>query len=358
MEKNRLYGPKKLVSDLTKCPFATELEEKLRVLQNDEAFLNANSFRDQCMRLNELFRSNSNEKHNTSYEKLRYLFDPPPNKSSLQQQIQKSLSPPGKNGRPASLNDDEILILNEWIMKRFEKKKWPTYEDLESKILKKFNKIATTSMMYGYVHNANNFSVEIVHPMEDERVNFSEADVIRYTKELMEKMIGVRRGFLFNVDEAGQNDYVDARAQYVILPNETTKCAGIPAKRCGRKLTVIHTIASDGQWIKPMFIVPRKCIDSELYQAIPRDNIEVRYQHKGFLNTQIFADWMATVFIPHLKAKRLEKNYDGPALLILDGFSAHSKVTECFSQELLSALNLKICYLAIRRLTHQINFNP
>ena len=55
--------------------------------------------------------------------------------------------------------------------------------------------------------------------------------------------------------------------------------------------------------------------------------------------------WFSAIFIPCLRDKKKRKAYDGPSLLILDGFSAHSKVTSTIPQSILDELNLRILYI-------------
>ena len=223
-------------------------------------------------------------------------------------------------------------------------KKFPTYEDLEDYILKNFNKNITHRALVYYLHNHTPFLVTLASPMDEERVKFSEEQVKNYIDEITQKLVGVRRGFLFNCDESGQCDYIDERQTFVIHPRDE-KSPKIPVSRAARRLSVLHTIASDGEWIKPLFVVPRKTLDSSVYKVIPPDQIEVKHQNKGFLNTEIFEHWFTSIFVPHLKEKRLRKQYSGPALLLLDGFSAHTKVTSAIPDSLLQELNLRVLYL-------------
>ena len=152
--------------------------------------------------------------------------------------------------------------------------------------------------------------------------------------------------FLFNCDESGQCDYVDARETFVIVPKEEVT-PKIPISRAARRLSVLHTISSDGEWIKPLFVVPRKTLDMSVYNVIQPDQIDAKHQNKGFLNTEIFEHWFTNIFIPHLKEKRIRKHYNRSALLLLDGFSTHSEVTSVIPSTLLEELNLRILYLHI-----------
>ena len=156
----------------------------------------------------------------------------------------------------------------------------------------------------------------------------------------------VKNGFLFNVDEAGEQDYVDACKTYVIMPKKASNSTPkIGVSRTGRRLTVIHTVATDAEWIKPLFIVNRKTYDSEIHRYIAEGMIDIQHQPRGFCNAPLFGHWFLNIFIPHLQKKRKDHNYDGPALLLLDGFTAHRKITDYITERHLEELNLKILYI-------------
>ena len=340
---NEEVPPKKIVplSKEHEAGLSQELKNSLALLQDDEKFQNCSTFRQQCSRLNELFRSDP--KNMLSYSKLAKLFDPPINKSSIQQQVIKIQIPPKANGRPSILKKEELEELHKCIEECFSRRYYPTFDEVEDEIQKRFGKVPNRYMV-SYFTNSFNYNVILGEPMEEERVMYDEIAVEKYVKDITMNLTGVRRGFLFNCDESGQNDFVDCRKTFVICP-EGVLHPFIPVSRSSRKLSVLHTIASDGEWVKPLFVVPRKTLDSDIYRVLPPDSIEVHHQNKGFLNAAIFAHWFSDIFIPHLLEKRKRKHYEGPALLILDGFSAHTKVTETLTDEVLSKFNLRIVYI-------------
>ena len=333
-----LEGPKNLRNN-----FETDEEKAVKYLvdqlEKDEEFCESSTYRAQCGRIFELFRKDTK----VPYSKLALCFEPSVNKSSVQQQVNKFLTPPKDNGRPPMLTDDEDKEINAWVQECFSREFYPTYSEFADEVLKRFNKIATNSII-NYFMCRHQYAGIVATPMEAARVNFDKEKVEEYLKIIPKLLACVRRGFLFNCDEAGQQDFVDTRPCYVICPNEHID-PKIPVERASRRLTVLHTIASDGEWIKPLFVVPRRSVDSDLYDTIPYESIDIKYQNKGFLNSEIFMHWFSKIFVPHLINKRKAKNYYGPALLILDGFSAHTKVTDSIPQDILDQLNLRVLYL-------------
>ena len=312
-------------------------------VKNDKEFLEAESFRDQCTRLNVLYRQSCEKK--VSYDILASIFADKTTRSSIQQQIVKAENTPRQNGRPPGLSKEECEECDEWLQTMLGNEDFPTWEDLEDHIFEKHKKAPTHAEIYDFLEKFS-YESRIAEPMEEERVNFSKGELVRYLTQLNTFCQNVKHGFLFNVDEAGEQDYVDACKTYVIMPKKAHNTVPkIPVSRLARRMTVIHTVASDAQWIKPLFIVNRKTYDSEIHDYITEGMIDIQHQPKGFCNAPIFGHWLLNIFIPHLIEKRKSHNYYGPSLLLLDGFTAHHKITDYISPEKLKELNLTLLYL-------------
>jgi hypothetical protein len=76
--------------------------------------------------------------------------------------------------------------------------------------------------------------------------------------------------------------------------------------------------------MKPFIIVDRKTLDDEL-TLIDYSPLTVRivYQKHAFMTKQLFDQWAEEIFFPSVYIKRLQNQYSGEALLIMDGFGAH-----------------------------------
>ena len=143
---------------------------------------------------------------------------------------------------------------------------------------------------------------------------------------------------MFNLDESGQQDFIDARKVHIVIPDALNQGKiTYPVDRTGKRITLLHCISTDGTALTPMLIVPRKYIDDEVFDIISDETVMLRSQSNGFLTSELFKEWMLKIFIPAIENKRKKRNYNGMALLLMDGFKGHQKAIE----EIQSTLNEK-----------------
>jgi hypothetical protein len=74
-----------------------------------------------------------------------------------------------------------------------------------------------------------------------------------------------------------------------------------------------------------MVVVPRKTIETELYSLglTPR-KVLYAYQENGFITTELFDEYADEIRFPFIEETREEMQYDGAAIVILDGCSCHN----------------------------------
>ena len=143
------------------------------------------------------------------------------------------------------------------------------------------------------------------YPMEADRVLANEEDIEEYHQKLRELLPQVRVGFLFNADETGEQDFVDSRSITVIVPKGYHKSRiPLPVSRCGKRLTVMHCISTDGTYMTPLFIHSRSTVDSEVYDVLHQNQFKIATQKNGFMDTEIFAHWFDEIFICELREKK------------------------------------------------------
>lgn len=53
------------------------------------------------------------------------------------------------------------------------------------------------------------------------------------------------------------------------------------------------------------------------------NKLRIEHDETGYINSKIFDIWTEKIFIPEVNRRRLEFNYTGPAVLILDGCPSH-----------------------------------
>ena len=103
-----------------------------------------------------------------------------------------------------------------------------------------------------------------------------------------------------NIDEAGFDQYVDARKSTRLVPS-SYEHAEVPAPvtRAEKRATLLAGICADGHCLKPLLILQRDTMEAELLQlGYTVDKVHYARSETGFMNTRLFLDWASTRFYP------------------------------------------------------------
>ena len=296
------------------------------VLESDE-FANAADYREQVGILCKTLREELDPP--LSYERIGTIFSPPKSPAAIREQYLKYKNGVLQNGRPPLLSSEEILELEKNIEKHISEEGFPTYEDISDLIITLFNKYIALPSVRSLVHRLESFKAISAMPIEQARFKCPQEKIEEYYKQLADSLVGVPVGWLFNLDETGQQDFVDSHQIRVVVPKDFKNDKAVyPVDRNGKRCTALHCICSDGQFLKPLFILPRKTVDLELYDELSPDDVVLLDSPTGFINTEIFCSWFDEVFIKYVSDKRKATGYEGNAVLIMDGFIAHHKCVE------------------------------
>lgn len=180
----------------------------------------------------------------------------------------------------------------------------------------------------------NHFDTAIGVPLDRNRLNGSEDDIDIYYDLLEADVTRVNPSFIYNLDEVGFQDFVDSKSVTEIVPeNFPSEKVNISCDRNEKRCSAHVSISLDGKNVPPTLILPRLTIDSEVYSVLPKNCFKAFSQINGFLTTAIFLKWWQNVFLPHLQLKRIKYNYNGPALIILDGLKAHHLVLDKVNEQ-------------------------
>ena len=253
--------------------------------------------------------------------------------------------------RPKALTDDQLTKLENFMRSGFERKEWPTYDDITSYIFTEFNIVLRKTTLKAIINRAFKSFTKLVvaEPIEDNRFSVSPEAIDRYYQKLQEILTLIDYRFCFNLDETGEDEFIDTREIKVFVPIDFDKPkAKIPVKRSKKRFTIEHCICTDGTYLPLFIIMPRKTVEPDLFKIYNNDDIIFRTQPKGFMTVQLFEEYFQNVFIPNLAAKRQKYNYNGPALLIMDNLLAHKKAVNCpldTDYIFLNSLNLHILFL-------------
>ena len=92
-----------------------------------------------------------------------------------------------------------------------------------------------------------------------------------------------------------------------------------PVKRMSNHTTFLACIAADGFYLNPLIVIKRKTVEARMFQSPIADKIFISENDSGFITSEMFDNWVTNILIPYIKNKRKELDYQGPAVLILDG---------------------------------------
>lgn len=252
--------------------------------------------------------------------------------------FEKQLSLPlgnNENGRPPTLNEEQQQLLFQKIQSLLSANKHPTLYDIEQISIQMFQKFVSVDTLRNYIIDSEKFNIVDGEPQDEDRVNVNMTDINNYYTDLGMCVNGVPAPLVFNMDEAGQDEYVDTHSMKVIVDSSYTKSfIKIPVRRSTKRSTLVHCICCDGTYSKPLFIIPRKTVDAILLKKLTCQNVYLKFQSKGFTTTEITKLWLKEIFFPFLDNKWEEEHkrtgYSGNAVLILDGLAAQAAALRDF----------------------------
>ncbi len=230
-------------------------------------------------------------------------------------------------GRPPIFTEEEMVLLNAKIKTDWDNQNPPTLSILNSWIYLKFHKLITNNTLS---HTLSRFQLGktiIGYPTELNRIEVPLSIILDYydrLNEILKAMIPA--AFIFNVDECGFQPWADKTSEKVIVPinvEETSTNVGVD--RASRRATLIGCVCADGSALKPLIIITRKTKENALAEmGYNPECVEIVYQANGFVTGPLFDYWAQTIFFPELRNRRIRHHYEGPALLLFDGCTAHS----------------------------------
>ena len=240
-------------------------------------------------------------------------------------------------GRPTTLSKSEIKQVIEWIQTKVPE---PKLKEVKTFISTNFKKFITNKSLTSYL-NENNYEVRTATPMEEARY-YCDSKKIRYYFEKLKGLTesnAIPSKFVFNVDEEGCDDFVDAINEKVIVHKNKQGTIYFPVERKANRSTLIGCISACGEALKPLIVTKRKTIDYELIQeGVDPTNVMLQYSPTGFITRDLFIKWIDNVFVPYVEQSRTVCSYKGIGILIMDNCTAHC------SQDIIDKLmKINIC---------------
>ena len=233
----------------------------------------------------------------------------------------------GKPGRPPLLNEEQIKALENFINERFGKRYPLSYEDCRDFLRDSFDLTVNMKSLRSLLSTCEHFRTVKGVPM-DSRIYSDPDEIDDYFARIDEiiRIGNIPAGFIFNIDEAGFESYADSRTTTRLVPsNYEFNSVPVPVSRAEKRATLLAGISADGTTLKPMLILQRDTLETELIlRGYTVDEIHFARSENGYMTTHLFNAWAQHSFFPQLREKRQSRRYSVPILLILDGFGCHA----------------------------------
>lgn len=99
--------------------------------------------------------------------------------------------------------------------------------------------------------------------MEESRTNVTKDSIDLYFQLLSQLIDGTPVSLVYIIDKAGQDDFVDLYSFHAIVPADYQgNVIKVPVRRNSKRTTLVNWICSDGTYLKPLIIIPRKILES------------------------------------------------------------------------------------------------
>jgi hypothetical protein len=162
-------------------------------------------------------------------------------------------------------------------------------------------------------------------PTESERVAVDPEQIDAWLTKLEEKVQGIPRAFVFNVDETGCSEYSDSRKVRALVPIDyPAPSVPVPVNRHSKRSTLTACIAADGFRARPFLIVSRITAENKRrLDGYDQNNAFIASRENAFMTRSLFELWATEVFFPMVEQRRMERNSQGKILLLMDGLGSH-----------------------------------
>lgn len=121
---------------------------------------------------------------------------------------------------------------------------------------------------------------------------------------------------IFNADET--NFQLCPQNKRVIAPRGTKNVYEVELAKSKTTLTVLFTFSAVGSYAPPLIIYPGKRLRKEIGDSVP-EGFTFATSDTGWMKTNIFYEYVANSFYPHLKKLRIQF----PIILYVDGHKTH-----------------------------------
>ena len=292
---------------------------------DDPDFLATESFREQC------FHIFTHHPTLSDYQIGQFFAK---DKASVKFQRHRYQNPAKKQGRPPILSDEQVAAVISYIQDSLTKSHPPTCNDILNFVYDEFRISLIPDTFRHWINRKTEFSTASAAPMEEKRLEVTPEQILSYFAALEHAVDHVPASLVFNLDESGFQRFADARHETVITRKGSPRPLH-PVSRSEKRATFLATITASGNFLRPMMIVPRSTIETELLCAgYDSEKVLFATSQEGYITKELFIRYVEHALVPYVRVTRQNINYHGQAVLIMDGCSCHrdARLDEIFDK--------------------------
>ena len=229
-------------------------------------------------------------------------------------------------GRPSLLNEFQKGQLIDQLNLSYYNALPMGYKDVQAYILREFNIESSIDTIRHFCRRLSDFKT-VKGLRIDANKQIPDVEKINQYFSMLENNIpGIPDSFIANVDETGFQQSNEARDQMVLVPKDFTgEEIYFDVGKNGKKSTQIAGIFADGTALKPFIAVQsHTCIADVENIGINDDVARLVYQQTGFIDYDLFDKWANEIFFPEIERRRVQYDYTGDCLLIIDPCNVHA----------------------------------
>ena len=230
-------------------------------------------------------------------------------------------------GRIGALDEDDIEAVRQWIDEAVESENPLTLSDVVVKLSLERGKNVTKNALRKVLTKSETAKTIVANPEEASRMRMNHVAVDNYMTTTPTLINNVHAAFVFNMDESGINEYANAKAKKVLVGfNSGLTSIRYPVRRDTSHATLVACIASDGTSTKPLVIIKELTIRERLVrEGWTRRKVMFAHTTTGYINQDVFLDWVVGVFVPEVERRRVELEMpEQQAFLVMDNCTAHT----------------------------------
>jgi hypothetical protein len=225
-----------------------------RALIENPLFLEQPDFRSQMVMTTRILRE---KERRVPFSAITVFFGVP--KGTNQRHWKRSKQEMFPSGRRTVLSEEIIAHMVQHVKVQFEqgqpacndaKFDWPSTQ---------FHLLVLPDTMRPIIRRTGAFKTVLGIPIESGRCHVTNEVIQGHFRRLEVEIDNVPAGFIFNADESGLQDFVDAREIQVIVPGEFDQdSTSAPSTRSEKRATMLVAVSAHGCSLKPIIIIPRK----------------------------------------------------------------------------------------------------